>query len=106
MANSSMRALANIRANHKPIKPGDEFQIDEKEAARLEKLGVAERIQKPAPAPKPKPTPPPSAPKPVEKLKPDELKALAKEKGIELADNAISDDIVDALKAAGIETVE
>lgn len=96
MADNSitMRAKAFIWAGGpERIAPGAEFTVkDEKEAARLEALEVAEKVQPPAPEPKA-----------LDRLKVDDLKALANGKGIEGADGMTKAQLPEALKAAGVE---
>jgi len=94
VADITMRAKAFIWAGGpERIEPGAEFSVkDEKEAARLEAAGVAEKIQPPAPEPKA-----------LERLKVDDLKTLAKGKGIEGADGMTKAQLLEALKAAGVE---
>ncbi len=96
MANDSitMRAKAFVWAGGPDrIEPGAEFTVkDEKEAKRLEDLGVAEKVQPPAPEPKA-----------LDRLKVDDLKALAKGKGLDGADGMTKAQLLEVLKAAGVD---
>lgn len=81
-----------IRHNGSLYKQGESFLITEKEYDRIKKfVGVLEEGESPDPDPN----------KSLEDMKLDELKAYAKEKGIDLGGATKKEDILAVLKEAG-----
>lgn len=118
MAKDNRRIIGGIQIGDRVFVEGEEDELEEAMApsqlAHLEKQGALEgdwsaKANEPAPmarpnaAAQPAPAPAQEARPPLSRMKSDDLRALAKDEGLTLADDATNKDIREALKAAGVE---